>query len=61
MTILRSNLILLSSLKPSSARLGGTELHRTHKPRKLCKAQGLRWEVQLSDKAEEIGGRFPEE
>ncbi|CAK9101494.1 unnamed protein product [Durusdinium trenchii] len=28
---------------------------------KLCKAQGLRWEVQLSDKAEEIGGRFPEE
>lgn len=28
---------------------------------KICKVQGLNWDVQLSEKAEAIGGRFPEE
>jgi len=28
---------------------------------KICKVQGMNWDVQLSEKAEAIGGRFPEE
>ncbi|CAE7022407.1 U2surp, partial [Symbiodinium sp. CCMP2456] len=28
---------------------------------KICKAQGLNWDVQLSEKAQAMSGRFPEE
>ena len=29
--------------------------------RKICKAQGLNWDVQLSERTEAMGGRFPED